>query len=310
MHALKRETVGSGWKGLAGLSSLGDRFVMPRLLRKPARVAGRLVGGGYEPPRYAASVSALALCLSAFAYGSYVGGHFPAYVKAVTSRTGFAVDKVRITGNTETSEIDILERIGLDGWTSLIGFDADEARTRLTELPWVKAASVRKIYPDEIEVKLDERLPFAIWQHGSQLAVVERSGAVVVPFDGSRHATLPLIVGYGAPEKAAEFIDRIGRFPELASRVKGYIRVAGRRWDLRLDNGITVRLPEGGEDVALAELLRLQREEGLFSRDVVSVDLRQDDRLVLQLTPEAQKAREAVVKEQLKAARRRPGQNI
>lgn len=310
MHALKRETVGTGWKGLASLSSLGDRFVMPRLLRKPTRVVGRLVGGDYEAPRYTASVSAIALCLSAVVYGSYVGGHFPSYVKAVTSRAGFAVDKVRITGNTETSEIDILERIGLDGWTSLIGFDADEARARLAELPWVKAASVRKIYPDEIEVQLEERLPFAIWQHGTQLAVIERSGAVVVPFDGSRHATLPLVVGYGAPEEAAGFIDRIGRFPELASRVKGYVRVAGRRWDLRLDNGITIRLPEGGEDAALAEVLRLQREDGLLSRDVVAVDLRQDDRLVLQLTPEALKAREAVVKEQLKAAKRRPGQNI
>lgn len=307
MHALKRGAVGVGWKGLP---PLGDRFVMPRLLRKPTRIVGRLVGGDYEAPRYAASVSAIALCLSAVVYGSYVGGHFPAYVKAVTSRTGFAVDKVAITGNVQTSEIDILERIGLDGWTSLVGFDADEARARLAELPWVKGASVRKIYPNEIEVKLEEKLPFAIWQHGSQLAVVERSGAVIVPFDGSRLATLPLVVGQGAPEQAAEFVDKIARFPELASRVKGYIRVGGRRWDLRLDNGITVRLPESGEDVALAQVLRLQREENLLSRDILTVDMRQDDRLVLQLTPEALKAREAVVKEQLKAAKRRPGQNI
>ena len=83
----------------------------------------------------------------------------------------------------------------------------------------------------------------------------------------------------------AGFIDKIRQFPELASRVKGYIRVAERRWDLRLENGITIKLPESGEDEAIAEVLKMDREDGLLSRDIASVDLRLDDRLVVRLTP-------------------------
>src|SRR5690606_12257848 len=102
-------------------------------------------------------------------YGAYVGGHMPAVAQAVTARTGFAVDEIRVVGHKETSEIDILGQLGLDGWTALVGFNAEAARERVAALPWVEVASVRKVYPHEIEVRVREREPFAIWQHGREL---------------------------------------------------------------------------------------------------------------------------------------------
>jgi len=295
----------------AGLfGSCADRLVLPRLLRRPARLLERLTAGEAELPRFAASAGAAAVIGMFSLYGAWLGGHVPAVVQALTARAGFAVDEVRVFGNVETSEIDILQQLDLDGWTSLIGFDADQARRRIADLDWIKVASVRKVYPDAIEVHIEERQPFAIWQHGSQLTVVERSGEVIAPFSGGRLSSLPLVIGYGAAERAAGFVDEIGRFPELASRVKGYMLVAQRRWDLRLENGITVRLPERGEDAALAELLRLDREHGLLSRDIAVVDLRIDDRLVVKLTPAAALEREAALAALKKSAGRKQGKSI
>jgi cell division protein FtsQ len=87
--------------------------------------------------------------------------------------------------------------------------------------------------------------------------------------------------------------------------VKGYIRVGERRWDLKLENGITVKLPEDGEDQAIAELVRLDRESGLLTRDIAAVDMRISDRLVVQLTPEAAMQREAALKQKPKLSRRK-----
>jgi len=286
-----------------------DRFVVPRFLRKPVRFVARLCDGEYEPPRYFGRGAVALFLSSSVLYGAFLGGQIPAAAQTVTSRLGFAVDQVRVAGNKETSEIDILDRLGLDGWTSLIGFDAEAARERIAALPWVKVAAVRKIYPDEIEVRIEEREAFAILQQGTNLSIIEHDGDVIVPFDGRRHATLPLMVGFGS-EKGAAFVDKIGSHPELAARVKGYIRVADRRWDLRLENGITIRLPESGEDTAIAEVLRLDREQGLLSRDIAGVDFRLDDRVIVQLTPEAQERRTQMIAEQDKAAKKKPGTNI
>jgi cell division protein FtsQ len=281
-----------------------DGIVLPRLLRRPARMLGRLCDGDFAIPRFSASLLSAALLGAAGTYGAILGGHLPGVVQFVTARSGFAVDEVKIAGHHEISEIDILDRLALDGWTSMIGFDAERARDSIVRMAWVDTASVRKIYPDTLEVEIEERKPFAIWQHGRQLTLVDASGGVIAPFTGNRHASLPLIIGMGAPERAEAFIAKVARFPELAARVKGYIHVAERRWDLRLENGVTVRLPEREEHRAIADLLALDRENGLLSRDIAAVDMRLDDRLVVQLTPQAVLRRNAALKERGKGAGR------
>ncbi|WP_026060245.1 cell division protein FtsQ/DivIB [Pseudaminobacter salicylatoxidans] len=298
--------VGAARSGLFGMFFSADGFVLPRWLRKPARVLARLFKGDFTPPRFAATVSSGVFLAGCLAYGTYEGGHTPAVVQAITARSGFAVDQVKVVGHRETSEIDVLDKLELDGWTSLIGFDAEKARARIATLPWVEEASVRKIYPDALEVKIEERKPFAVWQHENELSVVEKDGRVIAPFTGGRHVALPLVVGYGAAQQAAGFLEKVQRYPELAGRVKGYVRVAERRWNLWLENGITVKLPEDGEDAALADLARMDRDMGLLSRDIAAVDMRLGDRLVVQLTPDAVERREAA----LKAAKGKPGRRI
>lgn len=295
--------------GLAGLPaavagvrlSFADGFVLPRWLRRPARLFSRLFDEEFEPPRFAASIGTAAFLGLTCAYGAWVGGHVPVIAQAVTSRLGFAVEHVEMKGNVETSEIDVLGALGLDGWTSLIGFDAEDARREVTALPWIRSASVRKIYPDTIEVELVEKKPFALWQHGNEISVIERSGEVIAPFTSSRHAALPLVIGTGARERANDFIGRVALCPELAARVKAYIRVGERRWNLRLENGITVRLPEDAPDAAIRDLAELDRSGGILSRDVVAIDMRIADRLTLQLSAQAIEQREIDLKEQARS---------
>lgn len=288
----------------AGAAGIADG-VLPRALRKPTRWLGRLFSGDIEVPRHAGNGLVVGLLAVTGLYGAWVGGHAPDLVQALTARSGFAVTQLRIVGNRDTSEIDVLGAIGLDGHTSLVGFDAIEARARVEALPWVESATLRKVYPGAIEVSLSERVPFAVWQHDGRLVVVEKSGAPIAPFAGRRHEGLPLVVGKGAVEQAAPFVARVSAYPELAGRVSGYVRVGERRWDIQIDRRITVKLPEHGDEAALAELARMQAERDIFAADIVEIDMRLGDRLAVRLSPEAAEARAEAVKERLKAAKAR-----
>jgi cell division protein FtsQ len=279
-------------------------FVLPRLLRRPARFLGRLTSGEIEPPRFAATVASALLLASAGLYGMMLGGHGSAVAQAISARSGFAVEDIRIEGNRQTSEIDIFEKIGLDGWTALIGFDVAQARARIAQLPWVEEVAVRKVYPSTLEVELVERQPFAVWQHGRRLAVIDAEGKVIAPTSGRRHASLPLVIGMGAHKSGIGFLERMREHGALAARTVGYIRVADRRWDLRLDNGITIRLPEEGFEKALRDVAELDRRYGLLSRDVEIVDMRFADRVVLRLTDEAKTQRDTMLKQRIEAVSR------
>lgn len=307
MSALRSAKGGRGMA--AGAAAAWDRLVLPRWLRRPARLAARLASGEIAYPRFAATLGTAGFLALTGLYGAILGGHMPSVVQGVAAHGGFAVDDVRMAGNKETSDIDVLEKLELTGWTSLVGFDADAARERIAGLPWVESASVRKIYPDVLEVTIEERKAFAIWQHGRELSLIDAEGRIIAPFRQERFATLPLVIGRGANERAAEFLSRLDRVPGLAARTKALIRVADRRWDLRLENGIAIRLPEFGEDAAVDEIARLDREQGILSRDIAAVDMRLEDRLVVQLTPDAVVRREAALKEQEKL-RGKPGKRI
>ncbi len=275
-------SVGKWRSGVAG-------FILPRLLRRPMRVLQRL--SERELPPFAASGASFALFALAGLYGVVEGGHSEAVLKAITSRVGFAINDVQVSGNEETSEIDVLQQVGLDGWTSMVGFNVREARARIAELPWVESATVRKVYPSTLAIEMVEKAPFALWQQGNQLSIIEADGDVIAPFAGGRYAMLPVVIGEGADKAGPDFVSKVQKVRGLEGRVKAYIRVAGRRWDLRLDNGVTIKLPEKDVETALAEVSRLDAEYSLLSRDITTVDLRLPDRLTVALAPEAAEAR-------------------
>jgi len=292
--------------GRDGLASAGR--ALPRVLRRPARFALALAGGRVSIPRHAGAIAAIAFLASTGLYGMQLGGHGPAVAEALSSSAGFALEDVHISGNAETSDITVLEQIGLNGVTSVLSISVEEARKRLIELPWVVDAQVTKVYPRSLSVKLVERLPVAIWQHGDDLSLIDARGDIIAPFGGARHAELPLYVGLGADRHADELEARLIFHPELKSRVKAAIRVADRRWDLRLDNGVTIRLPEREIDAALARFDDFDAGRGILDRDIEAVDLRLDDRVTLKLTEAAYERREEAIKERekaIKAAERR-----
>jgi cell division protein FtsQ len=281
-----------------------EKFVLPRPVRRVVRFLVSLASGRIAIPPHLGTASLIVFYASTGAYIFALNGETGAVTQAVTSAAGFAINNVKVSGNSETSEIDILEKLGLDGTTSLMALDAAETRAELKSLPWVLDAEVRKVYPDTIEIKLKERTAFGIWQQGQELSLIEEDGSVIAPLRDNKFAALPLFVGRDAEAGASEIVADMDRWPEIKTQVKAYIRVAGRRWDLMLKNGVTVKLPEHGMDKAMASLAAYDRDNQVLERDILAVDLRLDDRTTIQLTPEAAERRKAAVEARTKALKK------
>ncbi|MFB2561679.1 cell division protein FtsQ/DivIB [Rhizobium sp. IMFF44] len=286
------------------IDDVEDAFVLPRPLRRAVRFLVSLGSGRINIPAHTGTVSTLVLLAATGLYGMSVGGHTQAVAEATTSAAGFAIEDVKVSGNDETSEIEILQLLGLDGTTSLVALNADAARQKIANLPWVQDVEVRKVYPKAVEVKLKERKAYAIWQHGSELSLIEKDGSVIAPLRDNKFAKLPLFVGRDAETAAASIDDQFAKWPEIRGHVKAFVRVAGRRWDLYLDNGVIIKLPEDNIDDALARLTKLDKDQNLLQRDIAAVDLRIDDRTAIELTPDAAVRRQAAVDARNKALKK------
>jgi len=121
--------------------------------------------------------------------------------------------------------------------------------------PWIGDAAVLKLYPDRLQITVTERQAFAIWQKDGRVSVIAADGTVLEPFVERRYVGLPLVVGKGAEHVAKDFLAVIDRYPDIRSQLRASILVAERRWNLRLANGIDVRLPEIDVVAALDRLV-------------------------------------------------------
>ncbi len=290
MGIKKRSSFALADADAGGFATLAAAF------RKPMRFVSRLAGGDVDVPRFAGLYGAAAFLGATLVYGTLIGGHSPNVVKDTTSRLGFAVGEIKISGHAETSEIDILQALGLDGDTSLIGFDTEAARQRIQEMPWVASAQVTKLYPGGLSVKVAEKTAHAVWQHQNSVSLIEEDGKEIAAFGDEKYLGLPLIIGEGANLKAHEIVQAMAEFPGIASQVKAYALVGARRWDLQMKDGVTLKLPEKDSGAALAAIAKLESEQGFFGRDIESVDMRIGDRIIVQLSPEALSARDAAIK--------------
>lgn len=295
---------GSHRRAAPSVAGADDRRVLPRPLRRVVRFAVSLATGRIDIPQHTGTLSTFAFFAAVGFYGMSLGGHGYDVAQSTTAAVGFAIEDVRVSGNDQTSEIDILQLLGLDGATSLVALDINAARRKLSDLPWVEYAEVRKVYPRTIEVMLKERNAFAIWQHGSELSLIEKNGSVIAPLKDNKFASLPLFVGRDAEIAAASFAQEMDKWPEIKDRVRAYVRVSSRRWDLHLDNGIVLKLPEERIPSALALLAKLEKEQGVLERDIAAVDLRLDDRTTIQLTSAAVERRQQALDARTKALKK------
>jgi cell division protein FtsQ len=248
-------------------------------------------------------MAATLFVLASIGYGTVRGDHVPEAVAqlkdardALANAAGFHIQQRSVAGQRQLTERDVLSLAGVTERTSLLFLDVDAARARLTASPWIAEASVHKFYPGGLRIEITEREPFALWQKDAKVSVIAADGTVLAPLGDRRLAVLPLVVGPGAAKKAQDFLAILDRYPVIRDSVRASILVADRRWNLKLKNGIDVRLPESDIDGGLARLAVLDRDKKLTTRDITAIDLRLPDRVTVRLSDSAAQAREDALK--------------
>ena len=224
----------------------------------------------------------LAACLIVFAFlgALVVGGYVARSVNRMNSAlsaliddAGFGISKVHLAGNRRVPPEMILAALGFEPGQSIFGADVHAARARLEKLDWVALADVRRRYPDVVSVTIVEKLPFALWQSSKGVFVVERNGNVITSKGVEEFRRLPLLLGEGG-SSAADIVEAVAQHRAIAARIKAYEYVSQRRWNLILDDGVQVKLPETDWPKQLDALEHLIIDKGILERDVSEIDLR------------------------------------
>ena len=205
--------------------------------------------------------------------------------REIESRPEFRVTVVGVEGASDRVIAEVRAAMGLHLPMSSFDLDLAALRDRVEALPAVASADLRIQSGGYLAVRVVERVPALIWQTRDGLSLIDAEGHFVASLD--HHVldrALPAVAGDGADLVVDEALALHAAAAPLGDRLRGLVRVGERRWDVVLTDGRRILLPAQGAVQALDRALALQDASQILDRDVLRIDLRNPDRLTVQLT--------------------------
>ena len=233
-------------------------------------------------------IAGLFLVVGATGFAGYHSGSFKkidnwvrSQALALTANAGFKVKDILVTGRAQIPADELLAHLSIKESMPIFGVNIADARKSLAGLVWVKDVSISRRLPDKVFVDLHERVPVALWQYQKNISVIDQEGVVLPVADLSDYKQLPLVVGADASRHVMELIVLLKAEPGISAQLASAVRVGSRRWDLHLKNSVVVKLPEQDAELALSSLAALDRQKNILDRNIVSVDLRQPEKMIV-----------------------------
>ena len=194
---------------------------------------------------------------------------------------GVKLENVRLVGVSDQAAPDIKKALAFHRGQPFAFLNLDQVRRDVENVGWVKSASVRRQFPGTLIVSVNERPRLAVWQYQGRDQVVDDTGQIIPEAVASQFPDLPLIVGEGANETAADIIELLRARPQLMQRVFALQRVDTRRWNILLKNGTLIKLPAVNQDQALNRLDALIAQQRVLDQGLAEIDLLDPTALVV-----------------------------
>ncbi len=204
---------------------------------------------------------------------------------SIQSRPEFQIELMKINGASEALSKEVRTALNLQFPLNSFELNLEKVKDKVELIEAVKTASLFLRSGGLLEVDIDERMPVVLWRTGRELDMLdangERTGILTSRLD---RLDLPLIAGEAAEEHIDEALELYALAKPIAGRLRGLRRMGMRRWDMILDRGQTIQLPEANAAEALNRVLALNAAQQILARDVVTIDMRDATRPILRLT--------------------------
>ncbi len=208
--------------------------------------------------------------------------------RSIEERPEFMVKLMAIDGGSAEVAEDIREVLPMDFPISSFDLNLEEMRATVAELDAVASADLRIRPGGVLQIAIKERVPAIVWRGRDGLELLDALGHRVSPLGArAERADLPLIAGDGADRHVAQAMELLAAARPIEHRLRGLVRMGGRRWDVVLNRNQRILLPEQDPVRALLRVIALNQAEDMLDRDLIAIDMRNRDRPTIRMAPQA-----------------------
>ncbi|MCL2331413.1 MAG: cell division protein FtsQ/DivIB [Proteobacteria bacterium] len=193
------------------------------------------------------------------------GGFADIRAISVSSRNG-AADKSAIAA-----------AIGISPRTPTYRVKLGDVLARISAIPDIDAASVRRMPNGTLKIKVQMRTAIAAWTDGTHYYPIGADGTKINRPSGQRPEN-SLVFRGDLPNDLGGIAGAVTRAPKIMAELNYLEWTDGRRWDLALNSGVIVKLPENNAEGAIRRLAELDKKTDILARDIRVLDLRDPER--------------------------------
>lgn len=175
---------------------------------------------------------------------------------------------------------------------SYLTMDLGQARTAFESVPWVRRAEVRRIWPHDLVVRIEEHRPVAYWarEDTDHLLVNTHGELFEVNLGDVEDDNLPTLSGPAgtSPQVMTMWQALVPVLAPLRQRIERMELTDRGSWRVHLDRGTLIELGRGESDQVVARTQRFVRSVGQVSarfehRAIEYADLRHSESYALRL---------------------------
>lgn len=177
--------------------------------------------------------------------------------------------EINITGNKRVKKSEIIAIIDAVkesrrqqqkiNQSTLIHDLIDEIKTKL---PWIDKITINRSMPSTLNISIIEYQPFAIWKNRGKKFVIDKEGNSVPIETLEGFKNLIILSGRNANIHVRSLFNIFTIDPELSANVYSANWIGNRRWDIRLENGLLIKLPNRDISKSWENLIKIYKMPG------------------------------------------------
>ena len=196
----------------------------------------------------------------------------------------FQINHVIIEGSKKSNKSEIEKNVAEKNG-NLISLSFNSIKIIVESSEWVKRASIKKILPSTLVINVTENDPYAIYLQEGKFFLLDLDGSIITEINIDNYQDdLLFVKGENSPELLKKLIKDISiTFPNLIQTLEEVEFIEKRRWNLKLNNKLLVKLPDNNTQQSLKNLKQLFEEQEVMQSNIIEIDLRIQGRAALKV---------------------------
>ena len=160
----------------------------------------------------------------------------------------FKIKKIDILG-VENADINLLNlRLERFKYNNFFLIKRNEIASSIIDIDFIDKVLIKKIYPDKVEVKINEHKIVGIILKNKNKYVLSKDGIIVKKYN-NKFKTLPKVYGKDVQNYIPQFYEFLKETDFDINEIESLKHFDTKRWDIVLKTGRLIKLPSNKKEV-------------------------------------------------------------